>query len=1281
MEIPKKTTPKVAAAGKGKEPAKPSGPSVPPVPVVVPPMFRRFDWLTFGLTFLIVWAIYLWTLAPELTLEDSGELCTGSYYAGIPHPPGYPFWAIYSWLWTAILPIGNVAWRVEVGQSFAAAMGCGLLAMMVSRGSSMLIEGIEEFKNVTSRWENAICCVSGFVAGMLLGLDSSMWGESVVINRISVFGVPWLIAVILFLMRWGYAPQQRRYLYLAMFLYGICATIHQTLLLSAMGVELLVIMAQPKLGRSFVLTNSALYICITILKYSLQIPALQSMATVEVDVFNVVGIASIIAYIWLAKITKISPQELLRDAAWFGIFLFFTLAAASWGMFGVLLLLASLAAFIKLAWDTRKLDTGWLVIIICGVVWGLGVSFYFYEALSGMTDPPMQWGYPRTVEGFFHALSRGQYSGASNSDFFEGFGRMGFQLWYLIQGLAESFSWVFIFVGLLPFLVIHRMHQRERGWIIGLTALYAFLAVLLVRLLDVTPDRSTADLNEVFFTASHALFAMMIGYGLTLLSAYVATHYEKARRWCFVGGGVALLLAFYCLVKAVGRLYFGQNGQMEISWLPFHDWEGWGYLAFGPDGQFGLSDLGHWVARAFAPKQYGLPVFANLILIALPAIFLLTLVVYRKRGPVAILLALFLVAPVYSGLTHWYDSEQRNHWFGYWFGHDMFTPPFTDTNGQLSYDNVRRAELMKDPDQAKLIYPEMTRDTILFGGTDPGRFCPTYIIFCESFIPHYCQPKQDQKFDRRDVYIITQNALADGTYLDYLRAQYNRSKQVDPPFFSRLFRYTVALAGVGKGSVATDGGDLGSGDSGNAAVEAICNLLNFTLDIPSTRWGAYVEKYRRAAGVYPPKEIYIPSPEDSQTCFQSYEEDVARRQQLGQLKPGEDVNVENGRVQVSGQVAVMEINGLLCKVIFDQNPTNEFYVEESFPLDWMYNYETPFGIIMKINRTPVTELSDDVFARDHAFWSKYSERLCGNWITYDTTVKEIADFVQRVYIQHNYQGYTGSPAFVRDQDAQKAFSKLRSSQAGMYAWRCAPTCPPEFRQKSAASQEALRRETDFAFKEAFAFCPYSPEAVFRYINFLLQYGRFDDALTVAETCQKLDPFNDQISGTVEQLKNYKLQNAERSQAMGEVDAMENMARTNPGNVQNLIRLGGTYLAMTQTNRGFQVLNQAINSPNISYQDATMVAQYFAQLGNIPGFEAALTRLVAIAPNEPEPRFHLAEVMAVTGRASDAMADLQAALTLSRKQNPASTMAAQAQSDPNFTIIRNLPEFQKLVAGN
>src|SRR5579862_5312016 len=110
-------------------PAKPPSAATVPPPRV-PPLFRRIDWLAFLVVFVVVGAVYLYTLAPEETLEDSGELCTGAFYAGIPHPPGYPFWSIYSWCWTKILPIGNVAWRVEVGEALAAAFACALVALM-----------------------------------------------------------------------------------------------------------------------------------------------------------------------------------------------------------------------------------------------------------------------------------------------------------------------------------------------------------------------------------------------------------------------------------------------------------------------------------------------------------------------------------------------------------------------------------------------------------------------------------------------------------------------------------------------------------------------------------------------------------------------------------------------------------------------------------------------------------------------------------------------------------------------------------------------------------------------------------------------------------------------------------------------------------------------------------------------------------------------------------------------------------------------------------------------
>ena len=1222
----------------------PKAPVAKPVPIIVPPLFRKIDWLVLIVTFGAVWATYLLTLAPELTLEDCGELCTASFYAGIPHPPGYPFWSLYSWLWTQV-PIGNVAWRVELGESFAAAMACGLVGFMVSRGSSMLIEGIDELKLMERKWENAICVVTGIVAGLMLGYDGFLWKESVVINRISPFDVPWLIIVALCLLRWIYAPNQRRYLYIGMFCFGLCATIHQTMLVAAMGIEVAVILAHRRYGRSFCLGNSIIFLMILILMSSKAIPALNDMAQMFVFIFYVVGIASIASYVWLAVLTKQTFLEFCRDGC---IAAAFVLLAAVPGHSGqgsafVFLSLVALAGFIWLAWGTRKSDLGWLVVLICGALWLCGAAFYLYEPIAGMTDPPMQWGYPRTVEGFFHALSRGQYEKANPTDIAHDPVRFIGQLWQQVTWLAESFSWVAIFVALLPFLFLFKMKNRERAWIIGLASIYFCVGVLLTIIMNTPPDRA-GDENRAFFTASHAVVAIMIGYGLALMAAYMATHYRNFRRWGLVGGGIGAVLAFYCLVSAAGKLYFGPAGEIQLSELP------------------------HWVAQAFAKDQYGLPVFANLILLAVPIIFIIALLVYRQRGPVLILLCLLMALPVWSGLTHWYKSEQRNHWFGYWFGHDMFTPPFG-------------------------IYPEMARDTILFGGTDPGRFCPTYMIFCESFIPHRCQPEEDQKFDRRDVYLITQNALADGTYLDYLRAQYNRSQQSDPPFFSRLFRYFAATIGIGSSAnvvMDLNNPEAGKGNSGSALVEGIANLINNTIDVPLTRLGAKIEARRRAEGVYPPNEIYIPSPDDSQECFKEYTDDVYRRQQLNQLKPGEEVNVDKatGRVQVSGQVAVMMINGLLCKVIFDHNPTNEFYVEESFPLDWMYPYETPSGIIMKINRNQVMSYTPDIYKKDHEFWSKYSDRLVGNWITYDTSVKEIAEFAQKVYLGNNYAGFKGDRKFVRDDDAQKAFSKLRSSIAGMYAWRLAQNTPPEYHPKSEADMKLLVQETDFAFKQSFAFCPYSPEAVFRYVNFLLLFNRLDDAAIVAETCLKLDPFNVQVKGLVNQLRDFKKQSASRS----ELQQMQTEAIAHPANFKNILALGSLYAQMQDTNRAYElfhqvspVIDQELTNTNSQVDNLAAMAQVCAALGDVPRLESTLQKIIVLQPGQLEARYDLAALQAITGRTNEALKNLELSLAMSAKRratNPAARdLVGDARNDARFNAIRNEPEFQKLVPAN
>src|SRR6266850_1728105 len=339
-----------------------AGSKPPPVPPKAPPapLFRRVDWLTFLLTFATVFIGYLLTLSPELTLEDSGELATGSLYAGIPHPPGYPVWTIYTWLWTKLLPFGNTAWQVSVGVAFGSAMAAGLLGLLVSRGSSLLIEGIEDLKAMAGQWESAICLVSGFVAGTLIGFNGYMWSQSVIVE-VYGFSVASFMIVMLCLLRWIYAPYQRRYLYLALFFHGICFTNHQTLIVAAMGIEVAIAAANFRMGRALFLWNSIVFFAGLVLKSAHILTALEQNPAIS-TIFNVVGFCSIGAYIWFAVITKESFPEFCLDAALAATFLLFAVAIAKGGFIWVLVVFA-LAAAVKLGWDTRKLGSEWLVVL------------------------------------------------------------------------------------------------------------------------------------------------------------------------------------------------------------------------------------------------------------------------------------------------------------------------------------------------------------------------------------------------------------------------------------------------------------------------------------------------------------------------------------------------------------------------------------------------------------------------------------------------------------------------------------------------------------------------------------------------------------------------------------------------------------------------------------------------------------------------------------------------------------------------------------------------------
>ena len=77
-------------------------------------------------------------------------------------------------------------------------------------------------------------------------------------------------------------------------------------------------------------------------------------------------------------------------------------------------------------------------------------------------------------------------------------------------------------------------------------------------------------------------------------------------------------------------------------------------------------------------------------------------------------------------------------------------------------------------------------------------------------------------------------------------------------------------------------------------------------------------------------------------------------------------------------------------------------------------------------------------------------------------------------------------------------------------------------------KQRMTRAADLAFRQAYALCPTSPEALFRYINLLLADKRLDDAILLAETSLKLDPENQQIKDLLENLKKYNAQRAPKA---------------------------------------------------------------------------------------------------------------------------------------------------------
>ena len=1180
--------------------------------------FTKIDWAAFWSATIAAFLVYFFTLGPSVGLEDSGELATAADHLGVPHPPGYPFWTLCGWVfcrlfsWVTYMGHPTPAWAMSLFSAVTGAFAAGCTAMLVCRSATDMMQQsgkADESGNKTAA--NTLFAFSGGVgAALVFAFSPVMWSQSTIVEVYSLNAL-FLMWVFLLSYRWMKQPSDK-ILWLTAFVFGLGLTNYQVLLLAAVPIAVIIALKDLKLFRDTLLILIPIALTYILLKIGCMLRANAYMSADVINKFEpvlkttscpneiflwagciLVAAAPFVRKAWRqigftgvglillattvfagdAEWTKAHEQlvaPLLNPAkyAWIGGFLLASVvcslgfafntekkdwrwlgAAGACGLIALfvassgpsadaagyhgepysffkanLLLFAGLVALFALVWKTPRglayavpvaavqlttfvlLEKGamngltnphswWF---IWPIVWNflvlglafvalphgrsmaiatflaeLGVSFYAYMPIvSDLRNPAMNWGYPRTWEGFKHAITRGQYEAIKMGDVFS----LHFlnELGFYVKDLRTQFTAVLMAVAIAAFPLGHIFTQKEHrrtwySWLAGIGSCFLVMSVLLIALANTKGDVQDGFIQKVKFISSHGMFALWIGYGLVF------------------GAKFAVLL----WNKVFGKKETAADGAKNGT------------------------------VAGIVPKWF---------------IHLLCLLMLSTS-----------LIPIYENYTNdrlvfeLGSAEQNGHTFGWQFG-----------AWQLDGAEEIRDELLSDEEPLpNPLWPEpMEPHSVFFGGTDPGRFVPTYMIYSANFRP--------------DVYLITQNALADDTYMSVERDLY--------------------------------------GD-----------------------------------------EIWIPSKEDSAESFQVYVEEV----QSGKRNANADLKIENGRVQVTGALGVMEINGILSKMMFDhERLRRSFYVEESYVIQWMYPYLSPHGLIMKINKDK-HPLTPQILQNDADFWDWYVRRLLKD------------------------------KAFRRDFPAQKSFSKLRAAIAGLY------------------SHTGRFREAEQAFREAVLLYPASPEASFRYIQeVLMPLKKWNTVEDILNYTDRVDPNNSRskpMRGYMERVRQLTEQASilQAKASKGQISATE------------CVILAGCYLQLGQTSPARAYAKKALSLKDANFECQYRVSQIYAQCG-LRG-DAAQSAMAAIASLPPNAPPHLRKELAMTlvegGMAAEADAQLNEYLRIQPTDAEAwlataiakdalcqTTQAQRAiiqayQSDANFTMerIRQNETLQRIAA--
>jgi predicted Zn-dependent protease len=158
----------------------------------------------------------------------------------------------------------------------------------------------------------------------------------------------------------------------------------------------------------------------------------------------------------------------------------------------------------------------------------------------------------------------------------------------------------------------------------------------------------------------------------------------------------------------------------------------------------------------------------------------------------------------------------------------------------------------------------------------------------------------------------------------------------------------------------------------------------------------------------------------------------------------------------------------------EKNPDVSFAMEESFPFKSTYSSAAPLGPVMELRvQDPQDALTADRAAQSVDYWRTIADQL------------------------------TADPQTPDGSDPRKAYAKMICAQAGLMLDRNYPA------------------EAEQVYRIANEILPSSPEAVFRYVQLLIDQKRFADAVPVVQNAVNAAPDEKAFRDLLESVKTLK----------------------------------------------------------------------------------------------------------------------------------------------------------------